>query len=244
MKLTDINRKKLIGAAAVALGIVIIFASVHRRDSISSPLDQSQSSAQQQPQQPQRQADPKADEVRRKASAQKAHINFKGIAHDPFTCSVLNDASFVSFDSGETWWTDEDGRCAASLKLDLEAAQLKRSEEVQREEAEEQRRRAEVAQEAQKARDSDAEIHSYWSTTVRVDTDMNSSWLADEERVCQTYPDEHGRVATVRCDADAGSIHNIPVAFWGGVDRNTISEWKCRRQKGVLSDSFVCRAIN
>jgi len=28
---------------------------------------------------------------------------------------------------------------------------------------------------------------------------------------------------------------HIPVRFWGGVDRNTVSNWKCRREK----DDFV-----
>lgn len=97
----------------------------------------------------------------------------------------------------------------------------------------------------QKKRDEDAQLSSYWSTSIRVDTDMNSSWLPDEERVCQTYPDSNGKVATVRCSATGeGAIHNIPVAFWGGVKRNTVSDWKCRREKDLLDDRFVCRAID
>lgn len=97
----------------------------------------------------------------------------------------------------------------------------------------------------QKKRDEDAQLSSYWSTTVRVDTDMNSSWLPDEERICQTYPDSNGKIATVLCSLTGeGAIHNIPVAFWGGVERNTVSNWKCRREKDLLDDRFVCRAIN
>lgn len=97
----------------------------------------------------------------------------------------------------------------------------------------------------QKKRDEDALLHSYWSTTVRVDTDMNASWLPDEERECQTYPDLNGKVSTVRCtSSNEGATHNIPVEFWGGVDRNTVSNWKCRREKGLLDDRFVCRAID
>jgi hypothetical protein len=92
----------------------------------------------------------------------------------------------------------------------------------------------------QRKRDQDAQIYSYWSTTVRVDTDMDSSWLADEERTCQTYPNEKGRVATVTCNATAHAIHNIPVEFWAGVDRNTVSDWRCRRE----GPGFVCRAID
>jgi hypothetical protein len=102
--------------------------------------------------------------------------------------------------------------------------------------------RCEARRQAQ--RDADAQIRSYWSTTVRVNTDMDSFWLPDEERTCQTYPDEKGRVATVTCDATAHAIHNIPVQFWGGVDRNIVSNWKCRREKDIFSDQFVCRAID
>jgi hypothetical protein len=93
----------------------------------------------------------------------------------------------------------------------------------------------------QKKRDSDAEVSSYWSTTLRVDTDMNSSWLPDEERTCRTYPDEKGRVASIVC-GETGSHpnHNIPVKFWGGIDRGAVSNWKCTR----TSDGFVCRAID
>jgi hypothetical protein len=96
----------------------------------------------------------------------------------------------------------------------------------------------------QKKRDEDAEVSSYWSTTVRVNTDMDSFWLPDEERTCQTFPDEKGRVATVTCDATPHATHNIPVKFWGGVDRNSVSDWKCRREKDLLSDEFVCRATD
>ncbi len=100
------------------------------------------------------------------------------------------------------------------------------------------------AEQEQKKRDEDAKTHSYWSTTIRVDTDMDSSWLPDEERTCQTYPDLKGRVSVVHCDATANARHNIPVEFWGGVNRNTTSDWKCRREKDLLSDQFVCRAID
>lgn len=96
----------------------------------------------------------------------------------------------------------------------------------------------------QKRRDEDAQNYSYWSTTIRVDTDMDSFWLPDEERNCQTFPDSKGRVATVLCDATAHANHNIPVKFWGGVDRDTVSDWKCRREKDIFSDEFVCRAID
>ena len=97
----------------------------------------------------------------------------------------------------------------------------------------------------QKIRDSTAEVSSYWSTTFRVNTDMDSSWLPDEERVCQTYPDEKGKVSIVACNpTDSHRDHNIPVKFWGGTERNTVSRWKCRREKNLLDDNFVCRALD
>ncbi len=97
------------------------------------------------------------------------------------------------------------------------------------------------AAQLQTKRDADAESSSYWSTTIRVDTDIDSSWLVNEERVCQTYPDDKGKISAVGCNATGSHRdHNIPVKFWGGVERNTISNWKCRRE----SDEFVCRAIN
>lgn len=91
----------------------------------------------------------------------------------------------------------------------------------------------------QRQTDAEAELYSYWSTTLRVDTDMDSFWLQGEERTCQTYPDNHGKVVVVSCSGGPAN-HNIPVTFWGGVDRNKVSDWKCRRE----GDRFVCRAIN
>ena len=93
----------------------------------------------------------------------------------------------------------------------------------------------------QKGRDEDAKLSSYWPATVRVDTDMDSFWLPKEERTCQTYPGDEGRVAVVACNGEGSHRdHNIPVKFWGGVDRNTVSDWKCRRE----GEEFVCRAID
>jgi hypothetical protein len=95
----------------------------------------------------------------------------------------------------------------------------------------------------QRAKDEDAKNASYIPTTLRVDTDMDSLWLPDEERTCQSYPNGKGKVATVACNGtESNHNHNIPVRFWGGVDRNTVSSWKCRREKDLLSDEFVCRA--
>lgn len=93
----------------------------------------------------------------------------------------------------------------------------------------------------QKRRDEEAKLFSFWPTTIRVDTDMDSFWLPNEQRTCQAYPGNKGRVAVVACNA-AGSHrdHNIPVKFWGGVDRGKVSDWKCRRE----GDEFVCKAIN
>lgn len=54
-----------------------------------------------------------------------------------------------------------------------------------------------------------------------------------------------GKVATVLCNGfESHGNHNIPVKFWDGVDRDTISEWKCSREKSLLSAEFVCRATN
>jgi hypothetical protein len=97
----------------------------------------------------------------------------------------------------------------------------------------------------QERRDKDAQLYSYWSTTVRVDANMDSFWLPGEERVCQSYPDNKGRLALITCPAsESHGSHNIPVKFWGGVDRGVVSDWKCRREKNLLDDEFVCRAIN
>lgn len=96
------------------------------------------------------------------------------------------------------------------------------------------------AEQLQNRRDQDAQWYSYWSTTIRVDADMNSSWLDDEERTCRTYPDGKGRISKVVCGSSNSQDHSIPVKFWGGVDRNTVSSWRCRRE----SDAFVCRAID
>jgi len=152
--------------------------------------------------------------------------NLQGTAHDSFTCGTsVNYEAIVSFDYGHYWWPD-DGRCAVELQKKQEAA---RAEESQRREQE------------QKKRDVDAEFYSYWPTTIRVDTDIDSLWLNDEERTCQTYPDGKGHISVVACNATGSHRnHNIPVKFWGGVDRNTTSNWKCRRE----SDNFACRAID
>jgi hypothetical protein len=151
--------------------------------------------------------------------------NVGGQSHDAFTCGTSAASPIMSFDYGHYWWTD-DGRCASQ-----QAAQQQQREEGERRQREQE----------QKKLDEDAELSSYWPTTIRVDTDMNSFWLNNEERKCQTYPDAKGRVEVVACDASGSHRdHNIPVKFWGSVDRNTISAWKCRRE----SDNFVCRAID
>src|SRR5205807_6661114 len=45
-----------------------------------------------------------------------------------------------------------------------------------------------------------------------------------------------GQYRTIRPELNCD---NIPVKFWGGVDRNRVSEWKCRTER----DDFVCGAI-
>jgi len=149
--------------------------------------------------------------------------NLQGESHDSFTCGTSTEnAPIMSFDNGHYWWQD-DGRCAATEQKKREAEQ-----------------KAE-----QNQRDEDAQLSSYWPTTIRVDTDMDSFWLPDEERICQTYPNDKGRVATVACNASGSHRdHNIPVKFWGGLERNIVSDWKCRRDKDILSDEFICRAID
>ena len=96
----------------------------------------------------------------------------------------------------------------------------------------------------QKRRDEDAASSSYISTTLRVDTDMNASWLPDEQRTCSSLPGRDRKVVQVSCDSDAKPIHNIPIKFWGGTERGTVSTWRCTRNKSLLDDEFVCRAID
>jgi len=152
--------------------------------------------------------------------------NSNGEAHDSFICSISTEnAPIMSFDYGHYWWID-DRRCTAQQEQER-----RRLEQTERQQRELERKR----------RDEDAELASYWPTTLRVDTDMDSFWLPSEERTCQTYPDDKGRIVTVACNATGSHRdHNIPVKFWGGVDRNTVSDWKCRRE----SDEFVCRAMD
>ncbi|HTA24894.1 MAG TPA: hypothetical protein VK763_15280 [Terriglobales bacterium] len=159
-------------------------------------------------------------------SREQMRVNIAGEAHDSFTCGTSTaNTPIISFDYGRYWWAD-DGRCASAQEEEREA-----KERVQ------QQQRANE----QRNRDADAELYSYWPTTLRVDTDMNSFWLNNEERTCQTYPNGQGQVAVVACETSGSHRdHNIPVKFWGGVDRSTISNWKCRRE----SDAFVCRAVD
>jgi hypothetical protein len=134
--------------------------------------------------------------------------------------------------------TSPEYREAAELLLSIGEQERARARALAKEQSE---TALPKASDEQKGRDENAQLSSYWPTTIRVDTDMDSFWLNDEERTCQTYPDAKGRVATVACSASGSHRdHNIPVKFWGGVDRNTISNWKCRRE----GDNFVCRAID
>jgi hypothetical protein len=116
--------------------------------------------------------------------------NVAGTAHDPYRCATSTaDTQIFSFDNGHYWWAD-DGRCAR--------------EELRKQAAEEQRQIEQRAahQRQQKQRDEDAEVYSYWPTTLRVDTDMDSFWLNNEERTCTTSPDDKGRVARVNCRSE------------------------------------------
>jgi hypothetical protein len=82
-----------------------------------------------------------------------------------------------------------------------------------------------------------SERSSFRPTTIRVFADVDSSWLQNEERTCVTLPGANGRVETVKCEVNH-DFHNIPIKFWGSVDRNQVSSWNCRRE----GDDFVCRA--
>jgi hypothetical protein len=84
---------------------------------------------------------------------------------------------------------------------------------------------------------------SYWPTTVRVQTNMDSLWLDQEEKTCVSYPDNEGKIAVVHCgssDSSKSDSHNIPVTFWGSIDRGKSSDWKCQKE----SEKFVCRATD
>jgi hypothetical protein len=155
-------------------------------------------------------------------SYEQMQRNVAGTAHDPHKCATSTVGTLIfSFDNGHYWWAD-DGRCAIEAQRNQAAAEQAQNEQ-------------------RKRRDEDAEASSYWPTTLRVDTDMDSFWLNNEERTCRTSPDDKGRVARVNCSPNAShQDHSIPVKFWGGVDRGTVSDWKCRRE----GDDFVCRAID
>ena len=162
-------------------------------------------------------------------SYEQMQRNVAGTAHDPYKCATSTAETLIfSFDNGHYWWAD-DGRCAAEELRRRAAAEQTQNEQ----------RMAHERQ--QRQRDEDAQSSSYWPTTLRVDTDMDSLWLNNEERTCRTFPDDKGIVARVNCSANAShQDHSIPVKFWGGVDRDTVSDWKCRRE----GDEFVCRAID
>jgi hypothetical protein len=183
----------------------------------------------------------------REESYEQMERNVAGTAHEPYRCATSTaGAQIFSFDNGHYWWVD-DGRCAAEEAKEQVAAEQRRMAaeqgriEVQEAYERDQRQQQEAHQRQQRQRDEDAQASSYWPTTLRVDTDMDSFWLNNEERTCQTFPDDKGKVARVNCSENAShQYHSIPVKFWGGVDRDTVSNWKCRRE----GDEFVCRAIN
>lgn len=129
-------------------------------------------------------------------------------------------------------------RAQAEVIRQQMAEQAAREAEQAAREAERQRQQRE--ERLQRQRDDAAQFYSYWPTTMRVDTDMNSFWLDQEEKTCMSYHDANGKVAGVSCQEKAHETHNIPVTFWGGVDRAVSSRWRCRRE----GEKFVCRAIN
>ena len=124
-------------------------------------------SIQQQKQRNSEEAKQKAAESEEQSREQMLR-NVQGVIHDNFSCRVLADNELISlppghaleepsiavamsFDGGQHWWAD-DGRCAA-LPAEVQAAKQKAEQDQ---------------------RDADAKLYSYWSTTVRVDTDMDS----------------------------------------------------------------------
>ena len=86
-------------------------------------------------------------------------------------------------------------------------------------------------------------LRRYWPTTIRVDTDMDSSWLQDEERTCQAYPDGEGNISVVACNPSGSHRdHNIPVTFWGDPDTYIVNKCRCRKENSILGNEFACRA--
>lgn len=105
--------------------------------------------------------------------------------------------------------SDREAREAANFRsavLEAQAQDIERQEQERIAVAERlQRKQVELEQEQrlaeQQRRDEHANLSSYYPTTVRVDTDMDSSWLTDEERTCQTYPNQkrNGGYRRVHC---------------------------------------------
>ena len=136
--------------------------------------------------------------------------NSQNLAQDPFVCNTSIEGKPILSFDHGLHWWTDDGRCAVVIKR------------------------------KQKKKDEDAQVYSFWPTTIRVETNIDSSWLHNEERTCETHPDDGGRVSTVICGTDSGRRHNIPIKFWGSIERNTVSDWRCRNE----SNDFVCRAVN
>lgn len=167
-----------------------------------------------------------------KAAWEPRHANLNGALRHlnaiPESSSEYREARYFLLElQAEKYIRDERER-----QLAEDRQQAVEFEKVQRE--------AEKEDRMQRKRDEAAEFSSYIPTKLRVDTDMNSFWLDQEERTCQSYPGGDKRVSYVSCNPSATETHNIPVTFWGGVDRGKTSSWKCRRD----GDKFICRAID
>lgn len=76
-----------------------------------------------------------------------------------------------------------------------------------------------------------------------VSVQIDGNWMMGEYRPCRLYPAPEDLECTQRL---AGAAHLLPVTFWGRIDRNESSDWKCQRQHGVLTstDSVVCWATD
>ncbi len=75
---------------------------------------------------------------------------------------------------------------------------------------------------------------------------IDGNWMMGEYRPCVLYPaSADPGVPPLDCtQRTLGEPHLLAVTFWGRIDRNEISSWKCQRQHGVLdsTDSLVCWA--
>ena len=98
----------------------------------------------------------------------------------------------------------------------------------------------------------------YIPHTRTVDLYMRGEWLQSENKTCVGFPkwstlNDEVKLASLNCVPDSLEglqPHNIPVHFWGRIDRPGMKQgtlkvgreftWRCTRK----SDDFTCYAIN